>query len=610
MTRPPTTPMRRRSVLTLLAVSATTLTSGCIRRLRTITGWQSSNQVALEIKTVSADADPYALRIANQVAEWFRSAGIDTTVTPMSNEELLRQVLLNHEFEIFVARPPTWVRNPDALYSLLHTRYTTASGWQNPFGYANLNVDELLKTQRSTTGKRRHDAVSQLQQTITTSQPFTPIGLADDIRAVRSDRYTNWQDRSLRSARGYLTLERVDEENQEGTTTQEQTEELGVVMNDTRPTTNMNPLSVEFRPTDDLTALLYDSLGYVPERETVDPWLAASWEFSKGDPGPIASIRIPAGLTWHDGTPLTVDDIAFTYAFLSDTTLGAGIEEGTDGDTTTVPVPRFQGRSDLVSDARVIDPQTVEFQFVECHPQVARRAFTVPLLPKHIWSNRTQPASVGGIEVGTATEALVAENIPPVGSGPLTFVENDPQRSVELETFDNHFLTHENDSDLPAQLANGPAFDHLSVRAVGSDATAVEMVASGDVDVTGTAVGASQVPRIGREDVLDLIVKRSKSFYVLGYNARQSPLANPRVRNTLAQLIDNKYLIDDIFDGYAEPAVSSLTGTDWIPPDLQWDESDPVTPFLGTDGELNVEKAKEAFRTAGYRYDDGNLVGK
>lgn len=609
--------MGRRRVLASLAAGATVLSSGCIRRLRTITGWQSSDQMTLEIKTVSADADPYALPIANQVAEWFRSAGIDTTVTLMSNEELLRQVLLNHEFDLFVARTPTWVRNPDALYSFLHSQFAPAPGWQNPFGYANLNVDELLKTQRNVDGAQRNDAVSQLQQMIATTQPFTAIGLVDDIRAVRSDQFTNWRDENLGTSLGYIALEREgDEESEES-----DTEELGVVMNDTRLTRNLNPLSVEFRRSNDLTGLLYDSLGYMPERETVEPWLATSWEFSAQDGGPIASVRIPGDVTWHDGNPLTAEDIAFTYALLSDTTLGSGIEEGSDKQnenteedseegTTAVPAPRFQGRSSLVSEVRVIDRRTVEFRFVESRPQAARRAFTVPILPKHIWSNRTQLASVGGIEVGTATEALVTENVPPVGSGPLMFVENDPQRSVVFERFDDHFLTREDDSNLPAELASGPAFDRLLVRSVGSDVAAVEMVASGDVDVNGTAVGAELVPRIGRKSELDLVIDRSKSFYIAGYNVRQSPLANPRIRNTLAQLIDKQYIVDEVIDGYAEPAVSSLTGTDWLPSDLQWEDSDPVTPFLGTHGKLDVERAREAFRSAGYQYNDGNLVGE
>jgi peptide/nickel transport system substrate-binding protein len=63
-----------------------------------------------------------------------------------------------------------------------------------------------------------------------------------------------------------------------------------------------------------------------------------------------------------------------------------------------------------------------------------------------------------------------------------------------------------------------------------------------------------------------------------------------------------------VFEGYARPAVSLLAGTDWLPGDLRWNDHDPVTPFLGSAGELDVDRARAAFRDAGYRYEGGTLV--
>lgn len=608
MTRSPNTvSARRRAILASLAVGTTAFSSGCIRRLRAITGWQSSKQVTLRIKTVPADADPYALRIARHISGWLRTAGIDTQVTPMAYEELSRQVLLNHEFDLFVARTPAQFQTPDALYSLLHSRFATASGWQNPFGYTNLNVDDLLETQRHSNGERRREAVSQLQQTVATTQPFTVVAFPDDIRAVRSDRYTNWRD--LRSPLGYLALERADRD-KGGSNTAQARNELRTVITDPRPTENLNPLVAEFRDINVLTGLLYDALGYTHDGETIEPWLADSWELSKGSEGPRARVRLRPDLTWHDGESLTSEDVAFTYAFLADTTLGSGVEtESKEDERNSIPSPRFQGRSDLVSNVNALDSQTVEFQFVECNPRIATRAFTVPILPKHVWKNRTGPASIGGIEVGPATEALVMNNIPPVGSGPLAFVRNSPKERLVLEAFDEHFLAQEDVSGLPSRLAGGPAFDRLRMRVVGSGSTAIKITANGETDATGTAVGAGTIPRIGRANPLNLLVRRSGTFYLVGYNTRRSPLTNPRIRNALARLIDKAYLTEEVFGGYAQPAVSALDGTDWLPSDLQWNGTDPVTPFLGDNGELDVESVRDAFRNAGYRYDnDGKLV--
>ena len=605
----------RRATLASIAAGAVALGSGCARRLRTVTGWEPSSQVSLRIKAVPADADPYALRAARTVAGWFRAAGIDAGVTPVAREELLRQVLLNAEFDLFVARLPERFRSPDGLYSLLHSRFGEAPGWQNPFGYADLDVDEMLETQRRASDGRRQ-VVARVQRTVAETQPFTVLAFPDDIRTARTDRYRSWLVADLASPLGYLTVERAGadpSDRRDGSTPEARADEvLRLAVTDRRATENLNPLAAEFRGHGVLTGLLYDPLGYDTGTGTVEPWLAESWAFPEERGETRARVRLREDLVWHDGEPLTASDVAFTHALLADTSLGADRQEGEAGTEAgtedPVPAPRFQGRNSLVADVRVLDETTVEFRFVECDPGVATRAFTVPVLPEHVWADRTGPASVGGIVVGGATEALVTSNIPPVGSGPLRFVRNTPRESLVLERFDGHFLDDDPSGGLPGRMAGGPAFDRLSVRVVGSDVTAVEMVADGDADVTGTAVGAATVPRIGRADDLDLLVDRSETPYLLGYNARRPPLTNPRFRNTLARLIDGSYLAGTVFEGYAQPAVSPLAGTDWLPSDLRWDGTNPVTPFIGSDGELDVRRARDAFRDAGYQYDEGALV--
>ncbi|MEF8841753.1 MAG: ABC transporter substrate-binding protein [Haloarculaceae archaeon] len=607
--------VRRRAVLGTLAAGATAGTGGCVRRVRTIVGWQSTKQVSLQIKAPPTDADPYALRIARAMEGWFRAAGIDASIVPVDEGELHRQVLLNDEFDLFVARGEDRFRDPDALYSLLHSKFAEGPGWQNPFGYTNLEADELLESQRRTGGERRREAIAELQRTIARTHPFTVVAFPDDIRATRDAHFTNWRAADLRSPMGYLTLDRAsgnadgpgggdgdgDRERREGT--------LRTTTTDMRATENLNPLSVEYRRTGVLTGLLYDSLGIGTETGTPPtPWLAETWEFTEARGAPRATLRLRPDLQWHDGEPLTAGDVAFTYALLADTTLGSADDSDGEDSNTPIPAPRFRGRSDLVEGATALGRRTVEFRFVECTPRVATRAFTVPILPRHVWESRAGTASVGGIEFGPATEALVTDNVPAVGSGPLRFVRNTPRERLVLEPFDDHFLARDARGDLPRGVAGGPAFDRLSVQVVGSDATAVEIVASGEADVTGTPVGAATVPRIGRADEIDLLVRRSGAPYVIGYNARRPPLTNPRFRNTLARLVDQAHLADVVFEGYARPEASPLARTGWLPSDLRWNGANPVTPFLGADGELDVERARSAFREAGYLYDDGTLL--
>ncbi|MFD1684031.1 ABC transporter substrate-binding protein [Halobellus litoreus] len=601
--------VRRREMLGALGAGAAASVGGCLRRARSIAGWESMERVSLRIKTLPADADPYALHTARALTSWYQAAGIDAQVVPVSEEELLRQVLLSKDFDIFLIRTATIQRDPDIFYPLLHSRFADARGRQNPFGYTDLDVDEWLERQRRATGERRREIVAELQRSIARSQPFTVIGFPDEIRAARRANYTNWRSANLRAPQGYLTLKRGGEGPSETNEANAGDEEavLRVVGTDRRATENLNPLSVEYRRSGVLTGLLYDSLGRVTSEGTT-PWLAASWAFSETGDDPRAAVRLRSGQTWHDGEPLTAEDIAFTYALLADTSLGSS--EGQDGETaaeTRVPAPRFQGRSGLVEDVQAAESDVAVFRFRDCSPRVATRAFTVPILPKHVWQARTGPASISGIEVGSATEALVTNNIPPVGSGPLRFVQNTPRESLVLETTGNHFLFDERDAG-EREVVGPPEFDRLEIQVVGSDDAAVGVVAEGDADVTGTPVGADTVPRIGRTGGLELLVNRSAAPYIVGYNTQIPPLTNPRFRHTLARLVDRSHIAADVFNGYARPAVSLLEGTEWVPDDLRWDGTDPVTPFLGTEGELNIPQVRSEFRNAGFQYEAEKLV--
>jgi len=375
-----------------------------------------------------------------------------------------------------------------------------------------------------------------------------------------------------------------------------------VATTDPRITTNWNPIAVEHRRHGTFTGLLYDPLVRTNGEEQY-PWLAANWM-----PTPSGDLRVTLReASWHDGTPLTAGDVAFTYEFLGDTSMS--------GDDSPIPAPRFRGASSLVEGARVVDELTVDLEPVEAAWGVVERALSVPILPEHVWSDRTASASVAGVEVGSElTEALVDANADPVGSGPVRFAEATPQEEVVFDRNPDHFLTREPEG-IPGRFHGKPAFDRLRVSVAPSDLGAVELVGQGDADGTASVLGPDAVPRIGREADVTLIARDSAAFYHVGFNARRAPMANPLFRSAVARLIDKGRLVEDAFNGHGRPAGSPLAASpEWVPDHLAYDHDrgvDPSAPFLDAGGELDVEAARELFREAGYRYDgDGRLLGR
>jgi peptide/nickel transport system substrate-binding protein len=576
----PTGPALRRRALLTGAAGSLAAASGCIGEIRNLVGRDRNRQLSLSVATVPASRDAYAVRIANHLRENLEQAGIDVSVPLMEPDVLLRETLVNQEFDLVVWRYPGR-GDPDELRTLLHSSYGEEAGWQNPFGFSDVTLDDALDRQRRLDGRERVEAVRGIQNRIVEYQPFTVVGFADHIAAARTERFDGWTNDGVTDATDYLRAERTGDERT-----------LRPAIRDRRPTQNRNPIAVEFRDEASVLDLLYEPLVRRVDEEAV-PWLARTVEFD----GSTARLGLRE-TAWHDGTPLTADDVVFTYEFLQDTSLGEL--------DTPVPTPWRRGAVSLVDRASAGDGE-LGIEFATDRPAVARRALEVPILPEHVWTEYTGAADLAGIDiVGGTTEALVRANEEPVGSGPLRFVGATGERSLVLEAFESHFLARGDDEGIPDPYAGPPAFDRAEFDVAPSKDAAVEVLQQGDGDVTADGLQADMVTQVSRSEAMSLLVSRADPFYFVGYNCRRSPLSNQRFRRVVARHLDRAFLVSAAFEGYADAAEAPLKHR-WTPDDLAWDGA-ATLPFLGEEGDLDVEAARNAFREAGYQYEDGRLV--
>ncbi|MEY7850790.1 ABC transporter substrate-binding protein [Natrarchaeobius sp. A-rgal3] len=558
---------------------ATVATSGCIRQFRSTVNRDGIDQLSLSITTVPADSDRESIQLARTLRESFETAGMDVSIEMKAQEEFLRTVLINHDFDVYVANHPGG--DPDYLYESLHSRYVDEAGWQNPFGFANLAFDEILEVQRSADEEDRETAVATTLEAFAAEQPFVPICVPQEYRLARTDRFDGWDDDLAPTALAYLGLEPTDDD----------IETLRLVHTDARLSENLNPLSVEYRDAETITELLYDSLAVaLPNEDGIAGWLADDWTWEDG----AMTVDLREDVTFHDGEALTVEDVAFTYRFLEDTTLGEA--------NVPAPAPLFRGRVAAVDGIRVIDDHRLEFSFGVGEP-AAEPALTVPILPEHVWRPRATPATASGVQVAEGTtEALVTGNVPAIGSGPFAFVDVVEREHVTLERFADHFTRRE-DVSLPE-----PTIERLRIAIDPRSTSAIEVVNANDADVTNRPLESYVVDGVleSTPDDVGVLESPSRRFYHLGFNARKAPFSNPRFRRVVAGLIDKAWLVEDVFDGYARPTAAPVRA-EWIPESLAWNGEDPETPFLGTDGEVDVSAAAAAFEEAGFQHDGEHL---
>jgi len=96
-----------------------------------------------------------------------------------------------------------------------------------------------------------------------------------------------------------------------------------------------------------LTMQVYDTLVYRDRDWKVMPWLAESWK----QVSPMAwRFKLREGVKFHDGTPLTADDVVFSL------------------ERALSPLSQMRTSVQGVSKARALDPLTVEFTMAEPNP--------------------------------------------------------------------------------------------------------------------------------------------------------------------------------------------------------------------------------------------------
>ena len=592
-----TAKVTRRQLLGAAAATSLGATSGCVQRLRSIANRQSSETVSLSVTAPPADSDRLATLIARHLVSNLEAAGIDTTLNILPQSELLREVLLNRNFDLFVTRLPPIV-DPQEYTALLHSVFAGEQGWQNPYGVTDMVTDDYLGAQQRTAGDSRRRNARKLTRHITRTQPFTTVGFPDEIRAVRTDQFTGWET-GIASPISYLALERASE------IPPEEDLSLQLSITDSRLSQNLNPLSVEYRQPEPFTDLLYDPL-VRRFGETFVPWLASEWAFEQDGQQSTITASLRPGLIWHDGISITAQDVAFTFRFLSDTSL--------DELEQQVPAPFYRAWTSIVAEARAIDDETVRLTVETPSEAVARQVLLTPIFPAHIWREHTSVADLSGFESSeNITEALVFANEDAIGSGPVAVGDVVADEEVVFQPFEEHFLTRgEGDlTEIPERFAGGFPFDELRFRVTPSNETAVELVVQGDLDGTAMDVDPREeiIERIAGASEVSMVVERSPSAYHIGYNTSTRPFSNPYFCRLVARLVDKQYIVDNIFRGYGAPASNPFDGTQWSPNDLGFDSADPVVPFLGTDGEVDAEQARAEFRKQGFEFDeDGTLL--
>jgi len=333
------------------------------------------------------------------------------------------------------------------------------------------------------------------------------------------------------------------------------------------------------------------------EASTVYGLLAESIETPKDLSWVIFALR--ANARWHDGTPVTADDVVFSFDIQK--------AKGT---------PFFAKYYQDVVKAEALDRRRVKFHFNgEINRELPQIVGEMNVLSKAYWSARE-------FEKSTLE--------PPMGSGPYRIKAVDPGRSITYERVADYW-----GKDVPVNRGRFN-IDTIRIDYYRDDTIALEAFKAAQVDLrgensaknwaTGYDFPAAQAGLVKREEFK---TENPAGMQAFVFNTRRAKFSDRRVRQALAYAFDFEWSNKTLFyDSYARTRSyfqSSELASSGLPKGQElallepWRGKVPDEVFTReyappkTDGSGNMREQLRAalalLREAGWATRDGKLVG-
>jgi peptide/nickel transport system substrate-binding protein len=286
---------------------------------------------------------------------------------------------------------------------------------------------------------------------------------------------------------------------------------------------------------------VYDQLTETLPDGSIGPRLATSWEPSEN--AKVWTVSIRTGAKFHDGSPVTVNDIVWTFKKIL-------------GDTRSA----LRVYLSKVQEVEAIGDDKVKFTLSDSIGVFPRQLSFVSILPQKAFE------AMGEEEFGQH----------PVGSGPYKFIERVSDDRIVLEAFDDYWR-------------GAPSIKQVVMRPVPSPLARTSALLTGEIDID-PAVPPSLIPKL--EGSPDVKVWKADAFRVmyLGFNVDFTPaMADPNFRLAVDSAIDRDAIANKLLRGLGKPAgqlASAIT--------LGHDPKIEVTKY-------DPEKAKELLGKTAYK---------
>ena len=307
----------------------------------------------------------------------------------------------------------------------------------------------------------------------------------------------------------------------------------------------------------------FDTIIQLNEQNGLSPMIAESWEAA--DPTTYV-YDIRSGVTFQDGSPMTVEDVAYS------------IQRHVDPENGSALI-------DFVSSVKSVETNGNNQVIVRLKEPNAMWKY-IPALPVGmvVSQKNIEQLQSGGGTIGSPS-AL------PIGTGAYSYASWDRGQSVKMERYDGYW-----DKEKALQVKN-------LVFQVIPDA---EALATGLLDgsIQGTfQLNGQQIAPLA--DEVQILRSESVNIRIAAANCGKPPFDDPRVRQAVSLATDKNGLLQSAYAGEGELWNSPVMRNQWqFSESVFSDAYDALPDFMTQD----MERAKQLIQEAGAEGATGNII--
>ena len=269
---------------------------------------------------------------------------------------------------------------------------------------------------------------------------------------------------------------------------------------------------------------MYESLVRLDNDFQPNPHLAESWE--PNDDASTWVFRLRQGVEFHDGSPMTANDVVWSLRSALDPQSGSNL---------------YAQLKDLLKPENITaeDESTVRFDLES---------------PFVFFPNPLGTRNSRIFKDGYTTEDFATN---PIGTGPFKYQSFVPGESFSAVRFDNYWQEGK------------PLLDEIQLKNIPEAASKLEALLTGDVDLIDNIEFASS--RALEGTAYEPLVLPDAAWHAMICDLRAEPFTDPRVVMAMKMALDRQQIVDVVYAGFASLAADSTipVSDPYFPEDLQ-----------------------------------------